>query len=299
MNTDNARATGFAAGGWPSLSAAAIDVVVRAALAEDVGSGDITTITTVPEDTSVRARMVARAAGVVAGIPIAMAAFAAADTHIRALALRSDGDQVAPGTTLCEVDGPARGILTAERTALNFVQRLSGIATLTARYVRAVSGTPARIVDTRKTTPGLRVFEKYAVAVGGGRNHRFGLDDAVLIKDNHIAAAGGISEAVTRARGAIPHTMTVTVECDTLHQLEEALAVGADIVMLDNMDAVTLAEAIRRARGRAVVEVSGRISLETAPAIAAAGADILSVGALTHSAPALDVALDFLPSSSS
>ena len=295
MTPEDRRSTDSAIGGWPALPHSLVEEAVRAALAEDIGRGDITTATTVPAEARAHACMVAREAGIIAGLPIAAATFALVDPRVSVTPLCRDGDAVEPGSIVCIADGPARGILTAERTALNFVQRLSGIATLTSRFVRAVAGTGARIVDTRKTTPGLRVFEKYAVAVGGGRNHRFGLDDAVLIKDNHIVAAGGISAAVARARAAIPHTMTITVECDTLDQLNEALEAGADIVMLDNMDASTLAQAIGRAKGRARIEVSGGISLETAHAIAAAGAEILSVGALTHSAPALDAALDFAP----
>jgi nicotinate-nucleotide pyrophosphorylase (carboxylating) len=207
---------------------------------------------------------------------------------------RSDGDRVRPGALLATVTGPARGLLSAERVALNFVQRLSGVATLTMAFVVSVAGTGAKIVDTRKTTPGLRQLEKYAVRCGGGVNHRIGLQDAVLIKDNHIAAGGGIGATVHRARNCAPHTMRIEVECKTLAQVEEALAAGPDIILLDNMDTDMLREAVRRIGGQAITEASGGVNLQTVRAIAETGVDLISVGALTHSAPALDISLDIV-----
>lgn len=270
----------------------AVRLVARRALAEDVGTGDVTTTATVPADARGVGVIVARQEGIVAGLEVAAMVFRRVDRRLRFSAAVRDGDRASPGTELCEVRGLARSILTGERVALNLLQRLCGIATLTARFVEAVSGTPARIVDTRKTTPGLRALEKYAVTVGGGRNHRMGLYDAVLIKDNHLVAAGGVAAAVGRARAAVPHTMTITVECETLAQVDEALAAGADILLLDNMDDPTRAEAVCRARGRALTEASGGITLATAADIARTGVQILSIGALTHSAPALDISLD-------
>lgn len=276
------------------IPAAQLEQIVRDALAEDVGWGDITTLATVPENAHGRARITARAPGMLAGMAVAQEVFRQVDPRIRIQHLAADGAAVLARTPLCELEGPARGILTGERVALNFLQRLSGIASLTARYVRLVYGAPVRVVDTRKTTPGLRLLEKYAVTVGGGHNHRMGLYDAVLIKDNHIVAAGGITAAVRRARERAPHTMTVTVECETLEQVAEALAAGADVLLLDNMPTATLAEAVRWAKGRALTEASGGITEQTVAAIAGTGVDILSVGTLTHSAPALDISLDML-----
>ncbi|MCC6731317.1 MAG: carboxylating nicotinate-nucleotide diphosphorylase [Chthonomonadales bacterium] len=270
----------------------AVRLVARRALAEDVGTGDVTTTATVPADARGVGVIVARQEGIVAGLDVAAAVFRRVDGRLRFSASVRDGDRASPGTELCEVRGSARSILTGERVALNLLQRLCGIATLTARFVEAVSGTPARIVDTRKTTPGLRALEKYAVTVGGGRNHRMGLYDSVLIKDNHLVAAGGVAAAVGRARAAVPHTMTITVECETLAQVDEAMTAGADILLLDNMDDPTRAEAVCRARGRALTEASGGITLATAADIARTGVQILSIGALTHSAPALDISLD-------
>lgn len=268
--------------------------LLRAALAEDIGAGDITTVLTVPEDAPAKAILHAKTEGVVAGLAIAARAFtlvapaAHCEQHI------ADGTRVGPGTVLATIAGPARGLLTAERVALNFVQRLSGVATLTARFVVAVAGTSARIVDTRKTTPGLRTLEKYAVRMGGGHNHRIGLYDAVLIKDNHLAAGGGVARTVRRAREHAPHTMRIEVECKTLAQVDEAVAAQADIILLDNMDTETLREAVGRVGGRALTEASGGVRLETVRAIAETGVDLISVGALTHSAPALDISLDFV-----
>jgi len=270
-----------------------IEDVVRRGLLEDLGrGGDLTTDSIVDPGAQFKGRIVARQAGRVAGGAIAALTFELMDASVRIVQTQEDETALEPGATLMTVEGPARAILGAERTALNFLGRLSGIATLTARYIEAVAGTAAGIVCTRKTTPGLRTLEKYAVRCGGGVNHRFGLDDAVLIKDNHLAVAGSIQDAVARVRGSIGHTVKVELEVDTLHQLEQALAVGVDIVLLDNMGLETLRRAVEMVGGRAITEASGGISLETAAEIAATGVDYLSVGALTHSAPCLDVGLD-------
>lgn len=267
---------------------------VRAALREDVGTGDVTTRATVDPLALGRARMVAQGYGVIAGLAAVEEVYRQVDARVTVTRLVNDGARVGPGETLCHIEGPAQAILTGERVALNFLQRLSGVATRTARFVELAAGTTARIVDTRKTTPGLRMLEKYAVTAGGGRNHRIGLYDAVMIKDNHIVAAGGITPAVQRARASIPHTMTITVECETLGQVDEALAAGADILLLDHMDNPTRADAVRRAAGHALTEASGGITEETVAGIAATGVDILSIGALTHSAVALDISLDMI-----
>lgn len=268
---------------------------VRRALAEDIGTGDITTQVTVPAGVEAQARMVAKATGVVAGLPVVAEVFGQVDAGVTIDFALEDGVVIDPGSILCQLRGMAQSILMGERVALNFVQRLSGIATRTAQFVALVAGTKARIVDTRKTTPGLRALEKYAVRVGGGFNHRFGLYDSVLIKDNHILAGGGITAAVQNAFAQAPHTMTVTVECDTLEQVEEALAAGADIVLLDNMPLDLLRQAVALVNGQIAVEASGGVTEETAAGIAATGVDIISVGALTHSAPALDISLDLMP----
>jgi nicotinate-nucleotide pyrophosphorylase (carboxylating) len=270
---------------------ALVDEVVRLSLREDVGRGDVTTLATVPPDQWGRARIVAKAAGVVAGLPVATRVFRLLDARCRAECSVADGEACRPAQALAEVTGPLRAVLSGERVALNFLQRLSGIATLTRRYVEALACTRAQVVDTRKTTPGLRALEKYAVRVGGGRNHRFGLDDGILIKENHVRAAGGVAEAVARARQAATHLQRVQVEVRDLEELEEAVRAGADAVLLDNMELPTIAEAVRRVAGRAVVEASGNMGLERARAAAEAGVDLVSVGALTHSAPALDVSL--------
>ncbi len=270
--------------------------LVRAALAEDIGPGDITTTLCVPADVWATATVLAKAPGVVAGLDVCALAFRLLDSEVRWEAHVPDGSAMLDSrTALATVTGNARALLTAERVALNFLQRLSGVATVTARYVAAVAGTGARIVDTRKTTPGLRMLEKYAVRMGGGENHRLGLYDCVLIKDNHIQAAGGIGPAVAGARAHIPHTMKIEVETDTLAQVEEALAVRADIILLDNMDLETMRRAVTLIGGRAIAEASGGLSLDRVAAVAATGVQILSVGALTHSAPALDIGLDFAP----
>lgn len=269
--------------------------LVRKALAEDIGTGDMTTLLTVPEGAVAMGSLLAKQAGVVAGLPIAAQVFMQVDPALVIEFSAAEGDYVEAGDTLMAVRGSAQSILTAERVALNFLQRLSGIASKTARFVALVEGTKARIVDTRKTTPGLRALEKYAVRIGGGYNHRFGLYDAILIKDNHIQAAGGITPAVQAAYAQAPHTMTVTVECDTLEQVEEAIAAGVDIVLLDNMDLETLRQAVEVLDGQAAAEASGGVNEETVHAIAQTGVDIISVGALTHSAVALDISLDLIP----
>ncbi|TWA78330.1 nicotinate-nucleotide pyrophosphorylase [carboxylating] [Azospirillum brasilense] len=267
--------------------------IVRAALAEDLGrAGDITTDSIVPADAVATARVAARRDGRVAGLEVALSAFRMLDPAAELRVEHGDGADVAPGATIATVTARARALLTAERTALNLLGRLSGIATATRALVREVEGTRARIVCTRKTTPGLRVLEKHAVRLGGGFNHRFGLDDAVLVKDNHIAVAGGIRPAVERVRAAIGHMVKVEVEVDTLAQLEELLTLPVDVVLLDNMDPQTLRRAVAMVDGRMVTEASGNVTLSTVRAIAEAGVDMISVGWLTHSAPNLDVGLD-------
>lgn len=267
--------------------------IVRAALAEDLGrAGDITTDSIVPADAVATARVAARKDGRVAGLEVALSAFRILDPAAELRVEHGDGADVAPGATIATVTARARALLTAERTALNLLGRLSGIATATRALVREVEGTRARIVCTRKTTPGLRVLEKQAVRLGGGFNHRFGLDDAVLVKDNHIAVAGGIRPAVERVRAAIGHMVKVEVEVDTLAQLEELLTLPVDVVLLDNMDPQTLRRAVALVDGRMVTEASGNVTLSTVRAIAEAGVDMISVGWLTHSAPNLDVGLD-------
>jgi nicotinate-nucleotide pyrophosphorylase (carboxylating) len=271
---------------------------VRAALAEDVGSGDVTTQATVPENAMARAAMVARQEMVVCGLQFAEAAFQQLERAMGVEWLIQDGIRVQPKTALLHIKGPARALLTAERVALNFVQRLSGVATLSARFVEAVGGTGTVILDTRKTTPGWRELEKYAVRCGGAQNHRFGLWDMVLIKDNHLAALrdakpNAIAAAVQRAREKFP-TLKIEVEADTLEQVEQAVAVGADIVLLDNMSLDELRSAVQLAQGRARLEASGGVNLQTVRAIAETGVDYISVGGMTHSAPAVDIGLDFL-----
>jgi nicotinate-nucleotide pyrophosphorylase (carboxylating) len=236
---------------------------------------------------------VARQPGIVAGLDLAKLAFRITNPEIEMMVMQPDGSEVEEGQVIASVTGPARGILTAERTALNFLCHLSGIATATASFVAAVRGYKTRIVCTRKTTPGLRAIEKYAVRAGGSSNHRFGLDDAILIKDNHVAIAGGIRPAMERARAGVGHLVKIEVEVDTLAQLEEVLALGPDAVLLDNMSVEDLRKAVEMVAGQAVTEASGRITAETAPAIAAAGVDIISIGWLTHSAPILDIGLDY------
>ena len=267
--------------------------VVRAALAEDLGrAGDVTSQACVPADARLKAVFATRRAGVVAGLACARLAITELDPSADFRAVVDDGASVGSGDRLAWVDANARALLSAERTGLNLLGRLCGIATLTAEYVRAVEGTGALVVDTRKTTPGLRALEKYAVRCGGGVNHRFGLDDAILIKDNHIAACGSVGEAVRRAKAAAGHLMKVEVEIDGLAQLEEALKYGPDVVMLDNFSVEDLAEAVKRTAGRAALEASGGVNLQTVRTIAETGVDVISVGALTHSVSVLDIGLD-------
>jgi len=267
--------------------------VLEAALREDLGrAGDITTDAVVPADAPATADLVARREGRVAGLRIACRAFTLLDQRVQIDFRAADGDDVAAGTVLAVVSGPARAILSAERVALNLLGRLSGIATQTRRVVALVGGTRARVADTRKTTPGLRALEKYAVRVGGGSNHRFGLDDAALIKDNHVGVAGGVGPAVRRAKAAVGHLVKVEVEVTSLAQVAEALDAGAEAILLDNMTPAQMREAVALVAGRVVTEASGGITPENAADIAATGVDVLSLGWLTHSVPALDVALD-------
>jgi nicotinate-nucleotide pyrophosphorylase (carboxylating) len=276
------------------LSPFALEACVRRALTEDLGrAGDVTSAATIPASSQARARMVARQAGVIAGLGLAEAAFhkLAGDIEIRGLV--QDGAKVETGQVLMHVAGPARPILGAERVALNFVGHLSGVATATAAFVERIAHTAARMTCTRKTTPGLRALEKYAVRCGGGFNHRFGLDDAILIKDNHIAVAGGVRAALARARTAAGHLVKIEIEVDTLEELREVIAAGgADVVLLDNMDLVTLGRAVTITAGRLLTEASGGVTLDTVAAIAETGVDYISSGWMTHSAPQLDVALD-------
>jgi nicotinate-nucleotide pyrophosphorylase (carboxylating) len=265
--------------------------IIELALAEDIHTGDITTESVVTSSCKGRARIIAKEPMVVAGLHVARQVFLTVDPSLKFTPLAQEGEQVAVGALMAEVEGAAASLLTGERVALNFLQRLCGIATVTSHYVEAVKGTGARIVDTRKTTPGLRMLEKYAVRVGGGTNHRSGLYDGVLIKENHIAAAGGITEAVRRARQRIPHTIKVEVETETLDEVREAVSVGADIIMLDNMGISAMAEAVALIGGRALVEASGGMRLEQVRSVAETGVDIISVGALTHSARAMDISL--------
>ncbi|MBX3521688.1 MAG: carboxylating nicotinate-nucleotide diphosphorylase [Xanthobacteraceae bacterium] len=276
------------------LSPLVIQDAVRRALDEDLGrAGDVTSSATLPEGIRAKAKLVARKAGTLAGLPCAARAFRTLAPNIGFEAKARDGDTVKANTTLALIEGPAIAILSGERVALNFLGHLSGIATLTAAYAAKIAHTKAKITDTRKTTPGLRALEKYAVRCGGGVNHRFGLDDAVLIKDNHIAVAGGVAKALDAARAAVGHLVKVEIEVDTLDQLKEVLANGkADVVLLDNMKPETLREAVALCKGKIIAEASGGVTLETVAAIAETGVDVISSGALTHSAPSLDVALD-------
>lgn len=276
------------------LSPLEVDAAVTRALAEDLGrAGDVTSTATVPEGTRGRAIVVARKAGTISGLPLVDATMRKLDPAISITAHKRDGDAVAAKTTLLTIEGDARALLAAERAALNFLGHLSGVATAAASFVKLIAHTRARVCCTRKTTPGLRALEKYAVRCGGGFNHRFGLDDAVLIKDNHIAIAGGISAVLKRAKAVAGHLVKVEIEVDTLDQLREVLAVGgADVALLDNMEPGTLRQVVEMVAGRLVLEASGGITLESAAAIAETGVDYLSSGAITHSAPNLDVALD-------
>lgn len=271
-----------------------VEPQVRAALEEDLGrAGDITSQLTIPADKTATARLVARKPGRIAGLICAEAAFRLVDPSLKFEASAPDGSDVAAGALLATISGSARSILTAERVALNFLGPLSGTATAAAALVKAVEGTGARIVCTRKTLPGLRALQKYAVRCGGGFNHRFGLDDAAMIKDNHIAAAGGIAPALKRLRAGLGHMVRIEVEVDSLVQLEEALASGADTILPDNMSLDDLRRAVAIAKGRAVLEASGNVTLASVRAIAETGVDYISSGAITHSAPSLDIGLDF------
>jgi nicotinate-nucleotide pyrophosphorylase (carboxylating) len=278
----------------PPLPAIMAEPLVRAALLEDLGrAGDITTDAIVPQSATARTALVARQEGVVAGLDLALMAFRLIDPAIAAEVALPEGSRLARGAVIATISGPARGILTAERVALNFLCHLSGIASATSAVVTAISGQRARLVCTRKTMPGLRAIQKYAVRVGGGFNHRFGLDDGVLIKDNHIAVAGGIVEAVTRARAAVGHLVKIELEVDTLAQLEQALGLGVDAVLLDNMTLEEMRRAVAMVGARALTEASGRITPATAPEVAATGVDLLSSGWLTHSVTSLDIGLDY------
>ena len=271
-----------------------IEPLVRNALLEDLGlAGDITSAAVIPADHRSVVVMAAREPGIIAGLDAAELAFQLVDPAIRMTRHVPDGAAVAPGDIITTIEGPSRGLLTGERTALNFLGHLSGIASVTAKIVAAIAGTKASVACTRKTTPGLRALEKYAVRAGGGMNHRFALYDAVLIKDNHIAVAGSVREAIRRARQGVGHLVKIEVEVDTLAQLHEAMEGGVDAVLLDNMTPETLREAVEIVAGRAITEASGRINPQTAAAIAASGVDLISIGWITHSAPVLDIGLDF------
>ncbi|MDD2367590.1 MAG: carboxylating nicotinate-nucleotide diphosphorylase [Desulfuromonadaceae bacterium] len=268
-----------------------IDRLIEQALLEDIHTGDITTLAVVPGKRVATARLIAKESMIVAGLATAARVFNKLDPEIRFSALLADGQKAETGTVLATIEGEAAGLLMGERVALNLLQRMCGIATLTNSFVEAVAGTRARIVDTRKTTPGLRQIEKYSVRVGGGINHRTGLYDGVLIKENHITAAGGITEAIRRARAYIPHTLKIEIETETLAQVDEAMAAGADIIMLDNMTLDEMRSAVATIAGRAEVEASGGVNLERVRAIAETGVDIISVGALTHSPRAMDISM--------
>ncbi|MCO5338952.1 carboxylating nicotinate-nucleotide diphosphorylase [Delftia tsuruhatensis] len=290
INTANALSARLPVPPLPDLM---LEPLVRSALLEDLGrAGDLTTDAIVPADAQAELRLVARQEGVLAGLDMARLAFRALDAQSRFEPVLRDGSELAPGQEIARIHGSARAILTAERVALNYLCHLSGVATATASIARAIADTGARVTCTRKTMPGLRALQKYAVRVGGGSNHRFGLDDAVLIKDNHIALAGGVAEALARARAGVGHMVQIQLEVDTLEQLEVALSLGVEVVLLDNMDLNTLRTAVSMARGRAVTEASGRITPETARAVAETGVDQIAVGWITHSARVLDIGLD-------
>ena len=277
---------------------AEIEALVDRALSEDLSAGDLTTNAVIPPDLHGKAVIMSKATGVVAGLPVALLVFNRLDPGVQTRSLMRDGDRVEPESFVAEVEGPVASILKAERTALNFLQRLSGIATEASLYAAAVERHPARVLDTRKTTPGLRALEKYSVAVGGGRNHRYNLGDGILIKDNHLEAARrigyGIAHAVESARASGPHTVKVEIEVEDLQQVKEALDAGADILLLDNMGLDDMRSAVEMARGRAVTEASGGITLDNVRDVAATGVDFISVGALTHSPRALDMSLELV-----
>lgn len=273
------------------LDAKQLTRIIEAALAEDVNTGDITTLSTVPEGTQIEGRFLAKASGLICGVLVAQAVFAHVDPAIRLEFFFGDGDRVQKGDVIARIGGPAIPILTCERLALNLMQHMSGIATRTREAVDMVAGYPVRILDTRKTTPGLRMLEKYAVRVGGGHNHRFTLSDGVLIKDNHIQAAGGITKAIRAARLHAPHTLKIEVETETLEQVREALSAGADIIMLDNMSTELMAQSVKLIDKRALVEASGNMDEKDLREVAATGVDFISIGALTHSVHPLDISL--------
>ena len=278
----------------PPLPKVILEPFARMALLEDLGrAGDVTTDAIVPATAVENVSLVSREAGVVAGLDLACLVFALVEPRIEITVRQPDGSRVKPGDVIASLRGPARGLLTAERTALNFLCHLSGVASATASIVDAIRGHKATVACTRKTMPGLRALQKYALRVGGGVNHRFGLDDAMLIKDNHVAIAGGVAEALKRARAGAGHMVKIELEVDTLEQLAEALRIGVDAVLLDNMPPAMLAEAVRMVGGRAITEASGRITPETAPAIAATGVDMMSIGWLTHSSRTFDIGLDY------
>ncbi|MGE5389748.1 MAG: carboxylating nicotinate-nucleotide diphosphorylase [Deltaproteobacteria bacterium] len=266
--------------------------LIKRALAEDIGHGDMTTGSLVKADMEVSGIFLAKARGVLAGIEVSQAVFETLDPEVSFMIHKKDGEIIDPGDILARVEGSAATLLTGERLALNFVQRLSGIATKTRQFVDLIGDSTVRLVDTRKTTPGLRVLEKYAVTIGGGYNHRFGLYDGVMIKDNHIAVAGGITPAIQQVRAKVPHTLKIEVEVDTLEQLKEALTAGADIILLDNMDLATLKKAVKMTKGKALLEASGGINEKSIAAVAKTGVDLISSGALTHSAVSLDISFD-------
>ena len=285
------QARGLTSIDWNAVLAEQVPILIQRALAEDVGTGDVTTLATIPTDDHHEGIMLAKAPGVVAGLSVARESFLHVDPAVVFTPLVEEGTHVAAGTQIAKVAGPARAILTGERVALNFLQRMSGIATATSRYVAAVAHTRARILDTRKTVPGLRLLDKWAVVLGGGYNHRMGLYDMAMIKDNHIAAAGGISAAVERVRGQWGHQVPVEVEVANLDELREALELGLDLIMLDNMSVDEMRAAVALVNGRVPLEASGNVSLETVAAIADTGVDYISVGKLTHSVEAMDISL--------
>lgn len=271
-----------------------IDKIIEQALLEDIGTGDITTESIIPSNLKAKGIIKTSEGGVVAGLDIVFLVFVKLDSEICFQPKIKDGNKILPGEILGEITGPARTILKGERVALNFLQRMSGIATITSKFCQQVKDFPVRIFDTRKTTPGLRILEKYAVRMGGGHNHRFGLYDAVLIKDNHIAVAGGIKSAVNSVRKQISHTVKIEVEVENLSQFQEALKVQVNIIMLDNMDLETMKEAVKLVKGKALIEASGGITLEKVKEIAQTGVDLISVGALTHSVKALDISMEII-----
>ena len=274
-----------------NISDIVIDEIISNALKEDMGTGDITTNATISEDKVAKGRFIAKEDGIICGLWVCQRVFETLDKNAKFTALKKEGEAAKNGETIAEISGSAKNLLTAERTALNLLQKMSGIATKTAAAVAQIEGTKAKIADTRKTTPGLRALEKYAVLAGGGANHRFNLSDGILIKDNHIAAAGGIAAAVGRAKANAPHTLKIEVECETLEDVKEALAAGADIIMLDNMANAEMKAAVELVGGRAIVEASGNMGDKDLSEAAATGVDIISVGALTHSARSLDISL--------